>query len=108
MNQKILETDLARFANCSVRTIRRRKKKHKEYAALLKEYLKSDIYALRKFLETHKIELMGNFGIYFTDLDDYVLGVLAEDTNNLIVKSNKSEEEIKKIEENLELLRSWL
>ena len=70
--------------------------------------MKSDIYALRNFLETHKIELMGNFGIYFIDVNDYVVGVLAEDTNYLIQKTNKTEEDIKNIEENLKTLREWL
>ena len=109
MNKKILEADLAQFANVSVRTIRRIKKNDSErYSKLIKKFMKSDIHKLREFLTAHNIELLGNFGIHFNDVDDYAVGILAEDTNNMITISDKSDELIEKIEDNLKLLKSWL
>jgi len=109
MNRKISEYELASFANVSTRTLSRWKKSDlKKYDRLTKQYQESEIFSLRSFLKENKIELMGNFGIYFTDVDDYSVGILAEDTNSMITNLNNSEEVIEKIKENLKLLKEWL
>jgi len=106
---KVTDKDLAEMAKVSDRTIRRWKQKDpKKYNRLLRDFLKSDLFALKKFLEERKISLMGNYGIYFIDVDDFAVGVLAEDTNNMISSIKKSEEMIKEIDENLKLMKDWL
>jgi len=106
---KITDNDLATMANVSTRTIRRWKKDDpKKYSRLLRDFLKSDLFTLKKFLEDRKIVLMGTIGIYFKDVDDYMVGSLAEDTNNMISSLNKSKEMVKKIDENLRLMKEWL
>ena len=109
MKNKIPESELASFANVSERTIRRWKKNDlKKYDLLIKKFKESDLSALRTFLKENHIELMGNFGIYFTDIDDYSVGILAEDTNHMITRSNKSKEDTEEIIENLKTLKEWL
>jgi len=106
---KITDSDLATMANVSTRTIRRWKKDDIEkYNRLLRDFLKSDLFDMKKFLEDRKISLMGNHGIYFIDVNDFAVGVLAEDTNNMISSLKKSEEMIKEIDENLRLMKEWL
>ena len=106
---KITDKDLAEMAKVSDRTIRRWKQKDpKKYNRLLRDFLKSDLFTLKKFLEERKISLMGNHGIYFIDVDDFAVGVLAEDTNSMIASLNKSKEMVKKIDENLRLMKEWL
>ena len=106
---KITDNDLASMANVSTRTIRRWKKADpKKYNRLLKEFVKSDLFAMKKFLEDRKIVLIGTIGIYFEDIDDYMLGSFAEDTNNMIGILDKSEELIEKIDGNLKLMKDWL
>lgn len=109
MKSKISLSDLSSFANVSTRTLIRWKKSDlKKYDRLLKQYQESDLFSLRSFLKENKIELMGNFGIYFTDIDDYSVGILAEDTNFLISKKKKSDKELREIKKNLRLLKEWL
>ena len=62
---------------------------------------------LDKFCKKNNIELIYTHMIYFNDLDDYSVGVLAEDTNDLIRHMKTEKEEIKALE-NLKLLREFL
>lgn len=106
--KKISESELAKFGNISTRTLRRWKVGQKKYDQLMKKYKEEEISSLRNLLKKHSIELMGNFGIYFTDIKDYAVGILAEDTNSIIRKEEKTVEELLEIEKNLKLLREWL
>lgn len=109
MIKKISELELAVFKDVSTRTIRRWKKEDlKKYDKTIKKYKESELFILRAFLKKHKIELMGNFGIYFSDIDNFSVGVLAEDTNSLITKNHKTNEEVKIIVKNLKTLKEWL
>ena len=67
---------------------------------------------IKEFCENSSIRLIENHMIVFTDIEDYSVGVLAEDTNYMIRNMDSisiGKEEIKeKIKENLNLLREWL
>jgi len=61
----------------------------------------------KEFCRKNKVELVNNHMIYFTNLEDYSVGVLAKDTNYLI-KSMSTKEEENQAVENLNLLKKWL
>jgi hypothetical protein len=61
----------------------------------------------KEFCKKNGLELVNNHMIYFTNLEDYSVGVLAEDTNYLI-KNMSTKEEENQAKENLDLLREWL
>ena len=65
---------------------------------------------IEEFCANSSIRLIENHMIVFTDIEDYSVGVLAEDTNYMIrnMDSIGGEEIKKKIKENLNLLRNWL
>lgn len=54
----------------------------------------------------YNLKCVNNHMIFFNDLEDYAVGVLAEDTNYLI--RNYSPKYKKELEENIKLLKSWI
>ena len=63
---------------------------------------------IEEFCANSSIRLIENHMIYFTDLEDYSVGVLAEDTNYMIQNIEKESIKKEEIKENLKLLRKWL
>jgi hypothetical protein len=61
----------------------------------------------KEFCRKNDIKLVGNHMIYFCDLDDFCVGVLAEDTNDFI-KNMKTKEEEDEAKSNLKILKSWI
>ena len=56
--------------------------------------------------EKYNLKSVYNHMIYFNDLEDYAVGVLAEDTNYLI--RNYSSKYKKELEENIKLLKTFI
>jgi len=63
----------------------------------------------KEILKKYRLELVFNHAIYFYDLEETVVGTLAEDTNYMIRNYGKEDYSsaitIESIEENLELLK---
>ena len=63
---------------------------------------------VKEFCEKSSIRLIGNHMIVFTDIEDYSVGALAEDTNYMIQNIEKESIKKEEIKKNLNLLRKWL